>query len=93
MATSFTVNLADLTKILAQIKIAERHAAGENLVDIIGQDAALQPLGLRTVDGSFNNLLPGQSEFGAADTHLPAHAAGRLPQRRGWRHDHAWARE
>ena len=71
MATSFTVNLADLTKILAQIKIAERHAAGENLVDIIGQDAALLPLGLRTVDGSFNNLLPGQSEFGAADNIFP----------------------
>jgi len=71
MATSFTVNLADLTKILAQIKIAERHAAGENLVDIIGQDAALLPLGLRTVDGSFNNLLPGQSQLGAADQIFP----------------------
>ncbi|HET7155693.1 MAG TPA: peroxidase family protein, partial [Hyphomicrobiaceae bacterium] len=71
MATSFTVNLADLTKILAQIKIAERHAAGENLVDIIGQDAALLPLGLRTVDGSFNNLLPNQSLLGAADQTFP----------------------
>ncbi len=67
MSTSFVVNLGDLNKILEQIKIAERNAAGESLVDIIGQDAALQPLGLRTVDGSFNHLLPGQSEAGAAD--------------------------
>ena len=69
--TSFTVNLADLTKILDQIKIAERNAAGESLVDIIGQDAALLPMGLRTVDGSFNHLLPGQSLVGAADQIFP----------------------
>src|SRR3954462_4254666 len=69
--TSFTVNLADLTKILEQIKIAERNAAGESLVDIIGQDAALLPMGLRTVDGSFNHLLPGQEQAGAADTIFP----------------------
>ena len=60
MSTSFNVNLADLTKILEQIKIAERHAAGERLVDIIGPDAAILPAGLRTVDGSYNHLLPGQ---------------------------------
>src|SRR5215212_9398905 len=67
MSTSFVVNLNDLNKILDQIKIAERDAAGEDLVDIIGQDAALLPLGLRTVDGSYNNLLPGQEQLGAAD--------------------------
>ena len=71
MATSFTINVADLTKILEQIKIAERHAAGENLADIIGQDAALLPVGLRTVDGSFNHLLPGQERVGAADELFP----------------------
>ncbi|MBY0381690.1 MAG: calcium-binding protein [Xanthobacteraceae bacterium] len=71
MSTSFTVNLADLTKILEQIKIAERNAAGESLVDIIGQDAALLPQGLRTVDGGFNHLLPGQERAGAADTIFP----------------------
>ena len=60
MSTSFTVNLADLSKILDQIKIAERHAAGEDLIDIIGQDNTLLPQGLRTVDGSYNHLLPGQ---------------------------------
>ena len=35
------------------------------------------PFGLRTVDGSQNNLVPSQSEFGAADNHLPA--AGAIP--------------
>src|SRR4051794_19218747 len=69
--TSFTVNLADLTKILEQIKIAERNAAGEVLIDIIGPDAALLPMGLRTVDGSFNHLLPGRSFAGAADQLFP----------------------
>ena len=71
MTTSFTVNLADLTKILDQIKIAERNAAGESLTSIIGPDAALLPLGLRTVDGSFNHLLPGQQFAGAADQLFP----------------------
>src|SRR6185503_15596 len=71
MSTSFIVNLGDLNKILEQIKIAERNAAGESLVDIIGQDSALLPLGLRTVDGSFNHLLPGQSQVGAADEIFP----------------------
>jgi Ca2+-binding RTX toxin-like protein len=69
--TSFIVNVADLTKILQQIQVAERHAAGENLVDIIGPDAHLLPVGLRTVDGSFNHLLPGQSLVGAADQVFP----------------------
>ena len=69
--TSFVVNAADLAKILEQIKIAERNTAGESLVDIIGQDAALLPMGLRTVDGSLNHLLPGQSLAGAADQVFP----------------------
>jgi Ca2+-binding RTX toxin-like protein len=69
--TSFIVNLADLAKILEQIKIAERHAAGENLVDIIGADNALLPMGLRTVDGSYNHLLPGQELAGSADQLFP----------------------
>ena len=29
------------------------------------------PLGLRTVDGSFNNLVEGQEHFGAADENFP----------------------
>ena len=34
-------------------------------------DAAIAPFGLRTVDGSFNSLVAGQSKFGAADTLFP----------------------
>ncbi|TWC42821.1 Ca2+-binding RTX toxin-like protein, partial [Pseudomonas sp. SJZ079] len=60
---------ADLAFILDQIKVAEHQAAGENLVSLLPN--IRMPFGLRTVDGSLNNLLPGQSEFGAADTVFP----------------------
>src|SRR5262245_59202468 len=60
---------SDLEFILEQIRIAERHAAGETLRDILPNVQV--PLGLRTVDGSFNNLVQGQSEFGAADNVFP----------------------
>jgi hypothetical protein len=83
MSSSFTINLADLNKILTQIKIAETNAgnqdlnpgavntAGVDLVTIIGQDAALLPQGLRTVSGIYNHLLPGQELVGAADQPFP----------------------
>src|SRR4249920_1427942 len=83
MASSFTINLADLNKILDQIKIAEQNAgnqdlspgavnvAGVDLVTIIGQDATLLPLGLRTVSGVYNHLLPGDELVGAADQPFP----------------------
>ncbi|MGF0336471.1 peroxidase family protein, partial [Ectopseudomonas toyotomiensis] len=60
---------SDLQFILDQIIIAERHAAGEDLMDIIPNSRL--PWGLRTVDGSFNNLVPGQQYFGAADQPFP----------------------
>ncbi len=60
---------SDLQFILDQILIAERHAAGEDLMDIIPNSRL--PWGLRTVDGSFNNLVPGQQYFGAADQPFP----------------------
>jgi Ca2+-binding RTX toxin-like protein len=60
---------SDLQFILEQIQIAEAHASGTPLQDQI-TDVTL-PFGLRTVDGSNNNLLPGQSQFGAADTLFP----------------------
>jgi len=60
---------ADLMFVLEQIKISERHAAGEPLSDIL--DNPRTPLGLRTVDGSYNNLVQGQSGFGAADELFP----------------------
>src|SRR4029453_17181074 len=60
---------SDLNFILDQIKIAEHHAAGENLVELLPN--VRMPLGLRTVSGEFNNLVQGQTEFGAADTVFP----------------------
>src|SRR5262245_10505344 len=66
---------SDLDFILEQILIAERNAAGEALVDILPNVQV--PFGLRTVDGSFNNLVVNaglgidQSLFGAADTTFP----------------------
>ena len=69
------VNLvrSDLDFILKQIKIAEAHAAGTPLQDLIPNIRLAY--GLRTVDGSENNLLNlggiNQTEFGAADTTFP----------------------
>jgi Ca2+-binding RTX toxin-like protein len=60
---------SDLEFILAQIVIAERNAAGGSLVDIFPNVQV--PWGLRTLDGSFNNLVQGQSEFGSADNLFP----------------------
>lgn len=60
------VNLVknDLEFILKQIEIAEKHAAGESLADLI--DSPLLPYGLRTVDGSYNNFLDGRETFGGS---------------------------
>ena len=65
------VNLVkhDLEFILKQIKIAEAHANGGDLADLVGNPLA--PYGLRTVDGSFNNLIPGREEWGASDSPFP----------------------
>jgi Ca2+-binding RTX toxin-like protein len=79
MATSFSINQADLAFILKQIRIAELHSGGMALTDAIQtvygttiSDAALVPFGLRTVDGSLNNLRSAAGrEFGAADTLFP----------------------
>jgi Ca2+-binding RTX toxin-like protein len=60
---------SDLDFILAQIRIAERHAAGEDLLSLLPNSEV--PFGLRTVDGSFNNLVEGRTEFGAADNIFP----------------------
>jgi hypothetical protein len=94
--TSFNINVDDLQYILKQIKIAEATSIGytatplsilDSIIATYGGDAtsaALLPAGLRTVDGTFNNLLiaptgipgtpgynPGTSLFGAADTLFP----------------------
>ncbi|MGH6693109.1 MAG: peroxidase family protein, partial [Gammaproteobacteria bacterium] len=60
---------SDLQFILDQIKIAEQHAAGSDILDLIANSRL--PFGLRTVDGSFNNLVQDQTEFGAADNTFP----------------------
>ncbi|WP_304441378.1 peroxidase family protein, partial [Kineosporia sp. R_H_3] len=77
----FTVSPADLEFILKQIKISEYHA--NNTTTTTGPCGALlgsgpnqiaSPLlsfGLRTVDGSCNNLQSGQETFGAADQTFP----------------------
>ncbi|AZL68230.1 peroxidase family protein [Pseudomonas oryziphila] len=56
---------SDLEFILKQIFIAEAHAKGASLIELLPNSQV--PFGLRTVDGSYNNLVAGQSEFGAAD--------------------------
>src|SRR5262245_11676753 len=64
---------SDLDFILTQIKIAEHHAAGDDLLSLVPNVRAAA--GLRTVDGSFNNLVhfggADQTEFGAADNIFP----------------------
>ena len=64
-----TMIRSDLEFILEQILIAEQHAAGADLTTLVPN--SFVPFGLRTVDGSFNNLFPGQEEFGAADQLFP----------------------
>ena len=64
-----TYTRADLDFILKQISIAEQHASGANLADLVGNP--LLPNGLRTVDGSFNNLLTGRETWGASDQPFP----------------------
>ena len=64
-----TLSYSDLKFILDQILIAEAHAAGADLASLIPNSELA--FGLRTVDGSFNNLVPGREDFGAADTIFP----------------------
>ena len=77
VGAGFTVTPADLTYILQQIKIAEHHAANTTSATglcgaLVGNGpnqigTPLLSLGLRTVDGSCNNLIPNQETFGASD--------------------------
>ena len=76
----FTVTPSDLAFILKQIKIAEHHAATLTPANpcgtLVGSGPdqipdALTSYGLRTVDGSCNNLIPGREKFGAADQPFP----------------------
>ena len=70
-------NRSDLEFILRQILIAEANASGTPLRDLLPNVQV--PFGLRTVDGSYNKLVGGQSEFGAADNlFLTARSAVRV---------------
>jgi Ca2+-binding RTX toxin-like protein len=59
----------DLQFILDQILIADAHTAGGDLLTLLGSN--LLPYGLRTVDGSYNNITPGQENFATADRPMP----------------------
>ena len=65
-----TMIRSDLDFILAQIRIAEADARGEQLLGTWIPNTEL-PWGLRRVDGSNNNLTPGQENYGAADQPFP----------------------
>jgi hypothetical protein len=73
VGAGFNLNASDLRFILQQIKIAEHHASGGELLGP-GPNQVPHPrlpYGLRTVDGSFNNLVAGQEHFGQADQVFP----------------------
>ena len=65
-----TMIRSDLDFILAQIKIAEADARGEPLLGTYIPNTEL-PWGLRRIDGSNNNLFPGQEHYGSADQPFP----------------------
>src|SRR5438445_2381790 len=76
----FSLDAGDLRFIFHAIEVAQDHAAGgtllgpgPNQVQLNGKPEPQLPLGLRTVDGSFNNLVPvpDQHLFGASDQLFP----------------------
>jgi Ca2+-binding RTX toxin-like protein len=70
-AVGFVLAPGDLRFIFRQIQIAEAHAAGGQLLGPNQVREPRLPFGLRTVDGSFNHILPGQELFGASDQIFP----------------------
>ncbi|RYG58158.1 MAG: heme peroxidase, partial [Alphaproteobacteria bacterium] len=65
---------SDLEFILKQIEIAEAHASGQPLFGPNGLVPTYNlATGLRTVDGSYNHLLPGQELWGASDQPFVEH--------------------
>ena len=82
--SGFTVTPGDLAFILKQIKIAEHHSqalldnpdATDPCFGLVGSGPnqvpdRLTPYGLRTVDGSCNNLFPGREHYAASDQVFP----------------------
>ena len=81
VSQGFVITAGDLRFIFSQILVAQDHAAGGALLGP-GPNQVHDPQlprGLRTVDGTFNNLVPGQVDangvqsqfFGAADQLFP----------------------
>src|SRR4051795_10629647 len=80
VGNGFTVTAGDLSFILKQIRIAERHAATLTASNPCGTLVGpakyqipdrLTAYGLRTVDGSCNDLIADKTRFGAADEQFP----------------------
>src|SRR3954451_3387138 len=73
VSQGFNIDAEDVRFIYQQILVAQDHAAGGTLLGTGPNQVAdpQLPRGLRTVDGSFNNLVPGQNLFGAADVLFP----------------------
>ncbi|MCX6462883.1 MAG: hypothetical protein NTW05_04735 [Pseudonocardiales bacterium] len=81
----FVLTGADLDFILRQIQISEQHSVtrtpenpcgtllgpGPDQIPNSGVNGDTLPWGVRTVDGTCNNLVAGRSQFGAADTAFP----------------------
>ena len=81
----FNLNASDMRFILKQIKISEEHArtatpsapcstllgTGEFQIPNQGTQGEMLPWGVRTVDGSCNNLIAGQTGFATADKTFP----------------------
>jgi len=86
---TFTYTSADISKILGDIKVAERHTAGEELRDILPNASSTR--GLRAIDGYQNNItgIDDRDVWGAADFAFPTLAdqafrpAGTLPDMDG----------
>ncbi|HEY0691672.1 MAG TPA: peroxidase family protein [Kribbella sp.] len=80
VGSGLTVTASDIAFILKQIKISEEHSATLTPANpcgtLVGPGASQVPdrltsYGLRTVDGSCNNLFPGRENFAAADVPFP----------------------
>ena len=80
VGAGFPIDAGDLRFIFHQIEVAQFHAAGgallgpgPNQVNLNGVPDPQQPVGLRTVDGTMNNLVktPDQHLFGSADRLFP----------------------
>src|SRR4051794_18900465 len=94
----FKLNASDIRFILRQIKIAERHAATATPANPCGTlfgtgpdqvESPLLPFGLRTVDGSCNNLVAGRADFGRADRLFPRmYSPGVFRPAENWLLDH-----